>query len=58
LTIAAAVSGTISGYKTLADGTLRLTIDLNEPQANIYHQFFHGLHIEVAVARLENEETP
>lgn len=56
MTIAAAVSGTITGYKTLADGTLRITVDLDEPQAARYHEFFHGLHLEVAIARLQAPE--
>jgi hypothetical protein len=39
----------------MADGSLRLTIELDELQAGTYHELFHGINIAVAVARLNGE---
>lgn len=49
------VTGFISGYRTLADGSLRVTVDLNEPQTEKFHEgFAHGVH--VAVARMTDPD--
>ena len=52
-----AVQGILSGYRTTADGGLKLTIELDELQAALFHEGFNGINITVAVARLE-DETP
>ena len=58
---AAAVQGVLTAYRTMADGSLRLTIELDELQAHEFHQAFTGINLAVAVARLNGtqpEETP
>ena len=49
-----AVQGTLSSYRTLADGTLRVTVDLDELQSALFHEGFgHGA--AVALARLNEQ---
>lgn len=52
----AAISGTLAGYKTLADGTLRVTIDLTEFQSRGFHDLFPAVHCFVAIAPLKQLE--
>jgi hypothetical protein len=47
-----AISGALTGYKTMADGTLRLQIDLDESQSKRFHKFFPSVHCLVAILRL------
>lgn len=49
----AAIAGQLMSYKTLADGTLRITIDLPEPETDHFHSLFPRVHCEVAIARLK-----
>ena len=49
----AAVMGMLSGYRTTVDGGLRITVDLDELQASVFHDAFRQVNIMVAVARLE-----
>jgi hypothetical protein len=46
----AAIAGNLNGYKTLADGTLRITVDLPETETRHFHELFPAVHCEVAVA--------
>jgi len=49
-----AITGVISGYRTTADGTLKVTVELDELQTAKFHEGFgHG--VFVAVARLEEQ---
>lgn len=55
----AAIEGDITGYRRTADGGLRITIDLDEPQTRAFHLLFVEFPSHVAVARMENpEEVP
>jgi hypothetical protein len=45
----AAIAGQLMGYRTLADGTLRLTVDLSEVESQHFHTVFK-VHMQVAVA--------
>lgn len=45
----AAIAGQLMGYRTLADGTLRVTVDLSEVESEHFHQIFK-VHMQVAVA--------
>lgn len=47
-----AIAGELSGYRTLVDGSLRLTIDLTEFQAKGFHDLFPAVHCLVAIAPL------
>ena len=47
-----AIAGELSGYRSLVDGSLRLTIDLTEFQAQSFHELFPTLHCLVAIAPL------
>lgn len=56
-----AIAGTLSGYRTMADGTLRLTVDLSEFQSRGFHDLFPAVHCLVAIAPLlpsQVSETP
>jgi hypothetical protein len=46
----AAIAGNLNGYKTLADGTLRITVDLPETETRHFHQLFPAVHCEVGIA--------
>lgn len=51
-----AVRGTITKYSTAPDGSLRLTVDLDEVQTSKFHQIFTpGVGVGVAIARLWEE---
>lgn len=47
-----AIAGQIFGYRTLADGSLRITVDLPETETQHFHSLFPAVHCEVAVAPL------
>lgn len=51
----AAVQGELSGYRTLADGTLRITVDLDELQSALFHESRFSKGVAVAVARLNQD---
>ena len=59
MTDSAAVTGVIAGYRTTADGTLRLTIDLNEFETVQFQERFSGLvkGMTVVVARMNETES-
>jgi len=50
-----AIMGILSGYRTTADGGLKITIELDEFQAARFHEIFPGINLTVAVARLLEE---
>lgn len=52
-----AICGVLFGYKTLADGTLRITVDLSEQQQKQFHELFPAVHGFVAIAPLKNAES-
>lgn len=45
-----AIAGNLVGYRTLADGALRITVDLPETETQHFHALFPVVHCEVAVA--------
>jgi hypothetical protein len=47
-----AIAGQLMSYRTLADGSLRITVDLPETESSHFHELFPKVHLEVAVARL------
>jgi hypothetical protein len=47
-----AIAGNLNGYKTLADGTLRITVDLSETETRHFHSLFPEVHCRVALAPL------
>jgi len=47
-----AITGVLSGYRTTADGGLKITIELDELQAMKFHELFPQINLTVAVARL------
>lgn len=47
-----AIAGQLMGYRTLADGTLRLTVDLSEVESRNFHKLFE-VHMQVAVAPMD-----
>lgn len=49
-----AIRGQLMGYRTLADGTLRVTVDLSEIESEHFHQIFK-VHMEVGVAPINLE---
>lgn len=51
-----AIAGTLASYRTLADGTLRVTVDLNELQSRLFHELFPAVGVEVALAPLHVKE--
>ncbi len=51
----AIVTGSIIGYKSLRDGTLRLQIDIEPRYVPAFHQTFPENDLAVAIARLTNE---
>lgn len=48
----AAISGQLMGYRTLADGGIRVTIDLPTTENKHFHTLFPEVHCQVAVAPL------
>lgn len=48
-----AISGQLISYRTLADGGLRITIDLPTTEGGHFHELFPEVHCEVAVAPLK-----
>ncbi len=46
------IAGQLMSYRTLADGGLRITIDLPTTESSHFHALFPEVHCEVAVARL------
>jgi hypothetical protein len=47
-----AIAGNINSYRTLADGALRITVDLPETETQHFHALFPAVHCEVAIAPL------
>lgn len=47
-----AVSGNLARYQTMADGTLRIVIDLREDESVNFHRIFPTVNCAVAIARL------
>lgn len=47
-----AIAGNINSYRTLADGALRITVDLPETETQHFHSLFPAVHCEVAIAPL------
>ncbi len=45
-----AIAGQIVSYRTLADGALRITVDLPETETQHFHSLFPAVHCEVAIA--------
>jgi hypothetical protein len=45
-----AIAGLIASYRTLADGALRITVDLPETETQHFHSLFPAVHCEVAIA--------
>lgn len=50
-----AIAGNLASYKTLADGTLRITIDLDEAHSRDFHGLFPCVNCAVAIAPIKNE---
>lgn len=50
-----AVQGILTGYRTTVDGGLKITVELDELQAHLFHEGFPAINIAVAVARLNDE---
>lgn len=51
-----AIAGQLMSYRTLADGSLRVTVDLPETETQHFHTLFPAVHCEVAVAPLRPTE--
>jgi hypothetical protein len=51
----AAVTGLLTSYRTTSDGGLRLTVELDELQASIFHDAFPSINLFVAVARINEQ---
>jgi hypothetical protein len=51
-----AIAGNLNGYRTLADGGLRITIDLPQTESGHFHELFPSVHCPVAVAPLNPVE--
>jgi len=47
------IAGQLMSYRTLADGGLRITIDLPTTESSHFHELFPEVHCEVAIARLK-----
>jgi len=48
----AAIAGQLMAYRTLADGGLRITIDLPTTESTHFHELFPEVHCQVAVAAI------
>lgn len=48
----AAIAGLLMSYKTMADGGLRITVDLPTTESKHFHDLFPEVHCQVAVARM------
>lgn len=51
-----AIAGNLAKYNTLADGTLRVTVDLPHTETQHFHQLFPAIHCEVALAPIRATE--
>jgi hypothetical protein len=49
------VQGILSGYRTTVDGGLKVTVELDELQAALFHEGFPGINVTVVIARLGDE---
>ena len=49
----AAIAGQLMSYRTLADGGLRITVDLPLTESEHFHQLFKEVHCQVAVAPMK-----
>jgi hypothetical protein len=49
----AAISGQLMSYRTLADGGIRVTIDLPTTENRHFHSLFPDVHCEVAIAPMK-----
>lgn len=49
----AAIAGQLMSYRTLADGGLRITVDLPTTESKHFHDLFPEVHCQVAVAALK-----
>jgi hypothetical protein len=47
-----AIQGILTGYRTTVDGGLKLTVELDELQAALFHEGFPGINVAVVVARI------
>lgn len=47
-----AIAGQLMSYKTMADGGLRITVDLPTTESKHFHDLFPEVHCQVAVARM------
>jgi hypothetical protein len=47
-----AIAGNLVSYRTLADGALRITVDLPETETQHFHALFPAVHREVAITPL------
>jgi hypothetical protein len=52
MTDISAIAGSLFGYKTMADGGLRITIDLPQTESGHFHGLFPSVHCPVAIAPL------
>jgi hypothetical protein len=50
-----AIQGILTGYRTTVDGGLKLTVELDELQAALFHEGFPGINVTVVIARLGDE---
>jgi hypothetical protein len=50
-----AIQGILTGYRTTVDGGLKLTVELDELQAALFHEGFPGINVTVVIARLSDE---
>ena len=50
MTDIAAIAGMLMSYRTLADGGLRITVDLPTTESEHFHSLFKEVHCQVAVA--------
>lgn len=48
-----AIAGQLMSYKTMADGGLRITVDLPLTESEHFHQLFKEVHCQVAVAPMK-----
>jgi hypothetical protein len=54
---AAAVRGLYTSYRSLADGSLKITIVLGELEAKRFHEGFSGVNLDVWVMRRDEQVT-
>lgn len=51
-----AVQGMLTAYRSTADGGVRLTVDLDELQAQLFREGFGVINIAVVVARIHESQ--